>query len=98
MAPRGSMSRASPLCQRQCGGVPYEAVTAAKQAGAKISVDLNFRKKLWTEAAAQQVMRPIMANVDVVIANEKTSRPCSASLWPTPTWWAAISTSARTGR
>jgi 2-dehydro-3-deoxygluconokinase len=48
-----------------------EAVTAAKKAGAKISVDLNFRKKLWTEAAAQQVMRPMMANIDVVIANEE---------------------------
>jgi 2-dehydro-3-deoxygluconokinase len=48
-----------------------EAVTAARKAGAKISVDLNFRKKLWTEAAAQQVMRPMMANVDVVIANEE---------------------------
>lgn len=49
----------------------HEAVAAAKQAGAKISVDLNFRKKLWTEAAAQQVMRPMMASVDVVIANEE---------------------------
>ena len=48
-----------------------EAVTAAKKAGAKISVDLNFRKKLWTEAAARQVMRPMMANIDVVIANEE---------------------------
>ena len=48
-----------------------EAVAAAKQAGAKISVDLNFRKKLWTEAAAQQVMRPMMASVDVVVANEE---------------------------
>ena len=52
-------------------GCTNEAVTAAKKAGAKISVDLNFRKKLWTEAAAQQVMRPMMANIDVVIANEE---------------------------
>ena len=48
-----------------------EAVAAAKQAGARISVDLNFRKKLWSESAAQQVMRPLMKNVDVVIANEE---------------------------
>ena len=48
-----------------------EAVAAAKKAGARISVDLNFRKKLWTEAAAQQVMRPLMKSVDVVIANEE---------------------------
>jgi 2-dehydro-3-deoxygluconokinase len=48
-----------------------EAVAAAKKAGARISVDLNFRKKLWTESAAQQVMRPMMSSVDVVIANEE---------------------------
>jgi 2-dehydro-3-deoxygluconokinase len=47
------------------------AVTAAKRAGARISVDLNFRKKLWTEAQAQATMRPLMRDVDVVIANEE---------------------------
>ena len=40
-------------------------------AGAQVSVDLNFRKKLWTEAQAQQMMRPLMRDVDVVIANEE---------------------------
>jgi len=47
------------------------AVDAAKKAGAKVSVDLNYRKKLWTEAQAQAAMRPLMASVDVVIANEE---------------------------
>jgi 2-dehydro-3-deoxygluconokinase len=36
-----------------------------------VSVDLNFRKKLWTEAQAQKVMRPLMGQVDLVIANEE---------------------------
>ena len=48
-----------------------EAIDAAKKAGAKISVDLNFRKKLWSEAQAQKVMRPLMSQVDLVIANEE---------------------------
>jgi 2-dehydro-3-deoxygluconokinase len=48
-----------------------EAIGAAKKAGAKISVDLNFRKKLWSEAQAQNVMRPLMREVDLVIANEE---------------------------
>jgi 2-dehydro-3-deoxygluconokinase len=48
-----------------------EAVAAAKNAGARVSVDLNFRKKLWSEAAAQQAMRPLMSSTDVVIANEE---------------------------
>jgi 2-dehydro-3-deoxygluconokinase len=48
-----------------------EALEAATRAGAKVSVDLNFRKKLWTEAQAQTVMRPLMKHVDLVIANEE---------------------------
>ena len=47
------------------------AVTAARRAGAKVSVDLNYRKKLWTEARAQEVMRPLMRDVDLVVANEE---------------------------
>jgi len=47
------------------------AITAAKQAGARVSVDLNFRKKLWSEAKAQSTMKPLMEHVDVVIANEE---------------------------
>ena len=47
------------------------AVTAARRAGARVSVDLNFRKKLWTEKQAQAVMRPLMGDVDLVIANEE---------------------------
>ena len=34
-------------------------------------MDLNFRKKLWSEKKAQSVMRPLMEYVDVVIANEE---------------------------
>jgi 2-dehydro-3-deoxygluconokinase len=48
-----------------------EALEAAKKAGVRVSVDLNFRKKLWSEAKAQEVMRPLMRHVDVVIANEE---------------------------
>lgn len=48
-----------------------EAVEAAKTAGARVSVDLNYRKKLWTEAEAQATMRPLMKSVDVVVANEE---------------------------
>jgi len=47
------------------------AVAAAKRAGARISVDLNYRKKLWSTTDAQQTMRPLMHDVSVVIANEE---------------------------
>jgi len=47
------------------------AVAAARRAGAKVSVDLNFRKKLWSESQAQATMKPLMRDVDVVVANEE---------------------------
>ena len=47
------------------------AIERAKAAGLRVSVDLNFRKKLWSEAEAQATMRPLMRSVDVVIANEE---------------------------
>lgn len=48
-----------------------EAIDAARRAGARVSVDLNFRKKLWSEAQAQSVMRPLVAGADLLIANEE---------------------------
>ena len=48
-----------------------EAIQAARQAGLRVSVDLNFRKKLWSEREAQAAMRPLMPLVDLVIANEE---------------------------
>jgi 2-dehydro-3-deoxygluconokinase len=47
------------------------AISAAKEAGARVSVDLNYRKKLWSEAKAKETMGPMMRGVDVVIANEE---------------------------
>jgi 2-dehydro-3-deoxygluconokinase len=48
-----------------------EAIDAARAAGATVSVDLNYRQKLWSRAEAQRVMRPLVQGVDVVIANEE---------------------------
>ena len=47
------------------------AIAAARAANVTVSVDLNYRKKLWTEAQAREVMGPMMRNVDVIIANEE---------------------------
>lgn len=47
------------------------ALIAAKKAGVKVSVDLNFRKKLWTSEKAQKVMKELMQYVDVCIGNEE---------------------------
>jgi 2-dehydro-3-deoxygluconokinase len=47
------------------------ALTAAKQAGATVSFDLNYRRTLWTEAEAQATIRPLLAHVDLLIGNEE---------------------------
>mgnify|MGYP002035105006 CR=1 FL=1 len=52
------------------------ALAAAKAAGATVSCDLNFRKKLWTTDEAQAAMRPLMEHVDVCIANEEDADKC----------------------
>lgn len=48
-----------------------KALIAAKRHGVKVSVDLNFRKKLWTSEKAQRVMTQLMKYVDVCIGNEE---------------------------
>ncbi len=56
-------------------GVIIEGMKAAKKAGAVISFDLNFRKKLWDiwggEDKAVGVMHEIVKNVDVLVGNEE---------------------------
>lgn len=47
------------------------ALKAAKKAGVTVSVDLNFRKKLWSSEKAQKVMTSLMQYVDVCIGNEE---------------------------
>jgi 2-dehydro-3-deoxygluconokinase len=61
----------TPALGERAAACTREAIEAAKRSGLKVSVDLNFRKKLWTEAQAQKTMRPLMPHVDVVVANEE---------------------------
>ncbi|MBA3687204.1 MAG: sugar kinase [Planctomycetes bacterium] len=61
----------TPALSDGCAATTDEALRLAKQAGLTTSLDLNFRKKLWTKAKAQEVMTRLMAHVDVVIANEE---------------------------
>ncbi len=47
------------------------ALKAAKKAGVTVSVDLNFRKKLWSSEKAKKIMTNLMQYVDVCIGNEE---------------------------
>ncbi len=49
-----------------------EAAGAARAAGVKVSIDLNYRKKLWNDGVkAVDVMGGLAALADVLIANEE---------------------------
>ncbi|MGI6568795.1 MAG: PfkB family carbohydrate kinase [Erysipelotrichaceae bacterium] len=52
------------------------ACQAAKRHNVTVSVDLNFRKKLWTTEKAQSIMCPLMEYVDVCIGNEEDAHLC----------------------
>lgn len=51
-----------------------EACQKAKKHGAKISCDLNYRKKLWSKDEAGKAMSKLMPYVDVCIANEEDAK------------------------
>lgn len=57
------------------GEVIIEGMQAAKEAGAVVSFDLNYRSKLWNvwggHEKAQSVIRKIMQYVDVLVGNEE---------------------------
>jgi 2-dehydro-3-deoxygluconokinase len=61
----------TPALSASAAAATAEALGAARRAGARVSIDLNYRKKLWSESQAQSTMRPLVTGADVVIANEE---------------------------
>ena len=61
----------TPALSENAAKVTREALIAAKKHGVKVSVDLNFRKKLWSEKRAQTIMTGLMEYVDICIGNEE---------------------------
>jgi 2-dehydro-3-deoxygluconokinase len=62
----------TPALSRSAADAAIEAAKEARAAGARVSVDLNFRKKLWNYGQkAPEVMAGLVALADVLIANEE---------------------------
>lgn len=61
----------TPALSENCYEITKEACRVAKNAGVTISVDLNYRKKLWSEEEARKKMLPLMPYVDICIGNEE---------------------------
>lgn len=66
----------SPAISDKAARLTLLACQAAKRHGVTVSVDLNFRKKLWTSEKAISIMRPLMQYVDVCIGNEEDAELC----------------------
>lgn len=66
----------TPAISDKAAGITKLACEAAKRHGATVSVDLNYRKKLWTSKKAISVMRSLMQYVDVCIGNEEDAQMC----------------------
>jgi 2-dehydro-3-deoxygluconokinase len=61
----------TPALSGGCAALALDALRTAESLGATTSVDLNFRKKLWSKAKAREVMTGLMAHTKMLIANEE---------------------------
>lgn len=62
----------TPAISQSAADATLEAVLAAQELGLTVSIDLNYRKKLWKYGkSAPEVMSQILPHCQVVIANEE---------------------------
>lgn len=66
----------TPALGKKAQVVLEEALKCAKKHNVTVSVDLNYRKKLWTPQEAQACMTHLMQYVDVCIGNEEDAEKC----------------------
>jgi len=72
------LSGSAPALSRSMADVTLEACKIARECGVTVSIDLNFRKKLWgwdsscaPQELARKTMKQILPHVDVIIGNEE---------------------------
>ena len=71
------LSGVTPAVSAEAADCALYAVKKAHKCGARVSVDLNYRKKLWKYGkSANEVMRVLAENADVLIANEEDIQHC----------------------
>lgn len=57
----------TPALSDACLDSVIEIIQRAREAGVLISFDINFRKKLWTESRAAEVLRRLIQGVDLLL-------------------------------
>ncbi len=61
----------TPALSATAADATLEAVQSARESGAKVCIDLNYRARLWTQAEARSVMTRIVELADVLFATEE---------------------------
>ena len=61
----------TPALSDKAAALTEAALKAAKAKGVTTSIDLNYRKKLWSKEKAREVMTRLCKHVDVCIGNEE---------------------------
>jgi len=61
----------TPALSDKAAALTEAALKAAREKGITTSIDLNYRKKLWSEEKAKKVMTKLCQYVDVCIGNEE---------------------------
>jgi 2-dehydro-3-deoxygluconokinase len=65
------VSGITPALSEKTTKLTEKAMATAKQKGLTVSIDLNYRRKLWSPERARKVMTPLMEYVDICIGNEE---------------------------
>lgn len=65
------VSGITPALSDNTAEITLKAMSAAKKHGVTVSMDLNYRRKLWSPEKARKVMTGLMKYVDVCIGNEE---------------------------
>jgi 2-dehydro-3-deoxygluconokinase len=64
----------TPAVSQSCAAATLEALQLAREAGCRISLDLNYRAKLWSPEEANRTLAPMMEFVDILITTKGDTR------------------------
>jgi 2-dehydro-3-deoxygluconokinase len=78
------VSGITPALSESVAAATQEALQAAKDAGVMVSLDVNYRVKLWSAERARIVLEPLLRHVDLLIASEDDARRVFAATGNSP--------------
>jgi 2-dehydro-3-deoxygluconokinase len=64
----------TPALTPSCAAAIARAIELAHQAGALVSFDPNYRRRLWDETTAQEALLPLMRQADILLMGDEDAR------------------------